>query len=279
MKSIFEYMDYREYLRDFFEEKKKQHPFYSYRLFSQKAGFKAPNFLKLIVDGKRNLTKESVYKVTKAFGLNKSEADYFENLVFFNQSKTIEEKNFYLSKIFRYRIKSNPKILEPSEYEYYSKWYNPVICELITAIDFKDDYRKLAEAVIPPITPVEAEKSVNLLIKLGFIEKDSSGKYIRKYSTLTTGPQIRSVAVANYHKEMMKLASESIERFKADERDITSITINVSIETYNLIKEKLQLLRRELLELAEQEKEPSQVIQLNMQLFPLSVRLQKGENK
>ena len=116
MKPIFEFMDYREFLQSSFEEKKRRHEFYSYRLFSQKAGFKSPNYLKLVINGERNLTKESVFKVAKAFDLNKKETDYFENLVFLNQSKTLDDKNLYLTRLMRYRVKNDTRILEESEY-------------------------------------------------------------------------------------------------------------------------------------------------------------------
>lgn len=279
MGSIFEYMDYRTYLRELFEKKKVDHPFYSYRLFSQKAGFKSPNFLKLVVDGKRNLTKESVYRVAKAFGLNKSESDYLENLVFLNQSKTLDEKNHYLARILKYRVKCDPKLLDSSEYEYYSQWYNPVVCELVTAADFGEDYRRLGNAILPSISAAEAEKSVTLLLKLGFISRKEDGSFQRTAASFTTGPQVRSVAVANYHKAMMQLASESIERFPSSERDITSVTAAVSEETCRIISEKLQLIRRELLELSESDSEPQKVVQLNLQLFPLSKNMNETGGK
>ena len=270
MGTIFEYMDYRDFLRQLFEQRKAEHSFYSYRLFSQKAGFKSPNFLKLVVDGKRNLTKASVYRVAKAFGLNKSESDYLENLVFLNQSKTLDEKNLYLSRIMRYRVKCNPRLLEASEYDYYSQWFNPVVIELVTAVDFRDDYRRLGSTVVPVITAAEAERSVALLLRLGMIVRNDDGTYRRAAASVTTGPQVRSVAVANYHKAMMRLASESIERFSAAERDISSVTVAVSEETRQLIQEKLQRLRKELLELAESDRQPQRVLQLNLQMFPLS---------
>jgi uncharacterized protein (TIGR02147 family) len=264
-------MDYREYLRNLFDKRKEEHPFYSYRLFSQKAGFKSPNFLKLVVDGKRNLTKESVYRVARAFGLNKSESDYLENLVFLNQCKTLDEKNLYLSRIFRYRVKCDPHLLESSEFDYYSQWYNPVLCELVEAMDFRDNFKKLAAAVIPAISAADAEKSIALLLRLGLVVKKDDGTYSRTASSFTTGAQVRSVAVANYHKAMMRLASESVERFGARDRDITSVTITVSPETERAIREKLQLVRRECLELAEADRGIRRVVQLNLQMFPLSI--------
>lgn len=279
MGTIFEYMDYRDYLRHLFEKRKHDNSFYSYRLFSQKAGFKSPNFLKLVVDGKRNLTKESVFRVAKAFGLNKSESDYLENLVFLNQSKTLDEKNLYLSRVMRYRVKSDPKRIETSEFDYFSQWYNPVLCELVTAIDFRGNYQALADAVKPPITASEAQKSVELLERIGFIIKKDDESYVRASASFTTGPQVRSIAVANYHKSMMGLASASIERFKAAERDITAVTFAVSAETFSNIKEKLSRLRKEILELAENDKKPDKIMQLNLQLFPLSGDLKKRDGE
>lgn len=272
---IFDYIDYREFLRDIFAQKKSECAFYSYRLFSQKAGFKSPNFLKLVIDGERNLTKESIFKTCKAFSLNKKESDYFENLVFLNQSKTLEEKNSYLAKIVKYRSRSNAKLMEAPELDYYSTWYNPVIRELVTAVNFHGDYKKLASCVIPPIRALDAERSVELLVRLNFIELKSDGTYKQNALSLTTGPQVRSLAVANYHKEMMRLAAESIERIPREMRDISSVTINLSDENYKVAIEKIQAMRKEILELAESENDNGTIAQFNLQIFPVSVKLTK----
>ncbi len=270
MNPLFEYMNFRDFLRDFYEHKRQEHSFYSYRLFSQKAGFSSPNFLKLVIDGKRNLSKESVFKCMRALNLTKPETDYFENLVFFNQSQTLDEKNAYLAKLLKHRKKSEPGRIEESEFEYYSAWYHPVIRELATAKDFRDDFRALGKMIIPAISGDEVQKSVQLLLKLGYIVRSEQGGYEKTSLSLSTGPQVRSVAVANYHKEMLRLASESIERIPAGRRDISSLTLSVSDETYAMLKEKIVAFRRELLSIAEAQPRADIVAQVNIQLFPLS---------
>lgn len=276
---IFDYMDYRLYLRDMFNERKSVHAAYSYRLFSLKAGFKSPNFLKLVIDGDRNLTKESIFRVAKAFNLNKRESEYFENLVFFNQSKTLEEKNIYLSRVVKYRSKTDSRLLEESEYDYYSRWYNPVIRELVTAADFNGDYKKLGSYVIPPVSEQDALRSVELLEKLKFIEKMEDGHYRMNELSLTTGLQVRSVAIANYHREMMRIASESIERIPKADRDISSVTIRLTEENYRTAIDKIQILRKEILELAEDEDKTGRIAQFNLQIFPVSVKLTDGARR
>jgi uncharacterized protein (TIGR02147 family) len=270
MVQIYDYMDYRQYLQDFFEEKKRELHFYSYRLFSQRAGLKSPNFLKLVIKGERNLSKHSVYKFAKAMALAKKETEYFENLIFFNQSDLLEEKNLYLMNLMRYRKKSDTKTIEEAEYEYYTNWYTPVIRELVCAADFKDDYKRLGAAVIPSIPAADAKKAVELLLKLKFITCNSDGAYSKTAVSLTTGPRVRSLAVANFHRSMLRLADDAIERFSPSDRDITCLTLSVANETLPIVVERLQQFRIELLELAGEDEKTDRVVQLNLQLFPLS---------
>jgi uncharacterized protein (TIGR02147 family) len=278
MIQIFDYMDYRQYLRDFFFEKKRELHFYSYRLFSQRAGLKSPNFLKLVIDGDRNLSKQSVYKFAKALALARKETDYFENLIFFNQSSTIEEKNLFLIRLMKYRKRGDVKKIDEAEYEYYSNWYNLALREMVCATDFKDDFKRLGSALIPSISAAEASRSVELLLHLKFIERNPDGTYSKTAPSLTTGGQIRSLAIANYHREMLRLADDALERFRPNERDISTLTLSVSSKTIPMIMERLQQLRNELLELAEEDEQVDQVVQLNLQLFPLSQKVQHKED-
>jgi uncharacterized protein (TIGR02147 family) len=271
-------MNFREYLRDYYAEKKKQHAFYSFRLFAQKAGFASPNFLKLVIDGKRNMSKESAFRFSKALGHNKKEAEYFENLIFFNQSRTLDEKNAYLANVMRLRKHTDPRKIEQSEYAYYSAWYIPVLRELVIAMDFQDDFKKLGRAVVPAISPVEAQKGVKLLTDLGYIRKNGGGHYEQSTVSLTTGPLVRSLAVANFHKAMMQRAAESIERFPAKERDISCLTLGVSENTLSTIVARIAEFRRELLDLSQSDPNMSKIVQVNFQVFPLSINLgEKGK--
>ncbi len=277
--SIFTYTDYRIFLAAAFDEHKQKSPFYSYRLFSQKAGFASPNFLKLVIDAKRNLTKESVFKCAKALGLGRKEADYFENLVFYCQSKTDEEKKSYWSRLVRFRESKSAKKIEVAEYNYYSFWYNPVIRELVTMCDFGDDYKKLGHAVLPAISALEAERSVALLCKLGFISKGEDTRYHLTDPTLTTGPQAPSPSIAAYHRTMLAKAAESIDRTPSHLRDITSVTVGISPNSMKAMTERVRQFRAEMLEIAENDANPTQMIQFNFQLFPVSETIALTEDR
>jgi hypothetical protein len=90
--NIFEYSDYRKYLADYYKLRKQQSAKFSYRFFAMKAGFSSASYLKLVIDGKRNLTECSQEKFSNAIGLNEKESEYFTALIGLSQSLTEREK-------------------------------------------------------------------------------------------------------------------------------------------------------------------------------------------
>ena len=66
---------------------------FSYRSFARAAGFSSPNYLKLVIDGQRNLTAEMAARFAQACGLLGSAADYFCTLVAFNQARSAPEQD------------------------------------------------------------------------------------------------------------------------------------------------------------------------------------------
>ena len=83
--NIFIYLEYRKYLEDFYNLTKKLNPKFSFRVFSDAAGVKAPNFLQLLIQGKRNLKQATIPRVAQALELNGEESEYFRLLVRFDR--------------------------------------------------------------------------------------------------------------------------------------------------------------------------------------------------
>src|ERR1700722_999673 len=94
-KSIFEYDNYRDFLRDYYLSAKAENKNFSFRYFSRIAGYKSSNFLNLVMKGKSNISLESIGKLTEAMKLNKEESVFFRNLVHFNQSDNSEDKQTF----------------------------------------------------------------------------------------------------------------------------------------------------------------------------------------
>jgi uncharacterized protein (TIGR02147 family) len=271
--NIFDYQNYRLYLKDYYNEQKAALKGFSYRSFSQKAGINASAFLYYIIEGKRNLTKGTLTKVSQAIGHSREEADYFENLVFFNQAQTISEKTVYYDKIISIRQPIDIKHIGKDQYEFYRKWYHSVLREVVTFYKFNGDYSALGAFLQPSISAKEAKDSVRLLEQLEFIKQDDQGRYHQTDTQIAVHPKpIETYMIEKFQTEMLELALKSYNEFPLKERMSSSTTFSISEETFDLIKKKTRELRREIADLAQLDTSPNRAYQLTINLFPLCRR-------
>jgi uncharacterized protein (TIGR02147 family) len=268
MEPIFAYSDYRKYLADYFADQKKTKPQFSHRFFAEKAGFRTSNFLHLVITGRRNLAKESLVKIGLAINLSKTEMEYLENLVFFNQSQAIKEKTYYYEKLTAFRRGSFIQEINQDQFEYLSSWLHPVVREAASFDQGLLSTEKIAGKIRPRVSVAEVEKSLHLLLRLGLLQR-KQGRYVQTAPLLSTGLAAAPLAAVNFHLKTMALAAESLERFPADRREIRSLTLGINKENFNKIQKRIHTFRKEILEIAG-EGRPDRVYQMNLHLFPVT---------
>jgi uncharacterized protein (TIGR02147 family) len=266
---VLQYSNYRTYLADYYEAKKAQSPIFSHRYFAQKAGISSPNYLKLVMDGKRNLTKKSLVKFAAGLGLKGLRAEFFENLVFFNQAEALPERNVYYGLILRTRAKAGLRRLDEAQFHLFSDWRHIAVRELAAVKGFRPDARWVTKKMGKAITEKEAEESLKLLAVLGLLKKTANG-FAQSDVNITTADEVRSLLVKNYHHQMIRMAAASLDNLPSAQRDISSITIPIHARDFAKVKEQIQLMRKELLNLAAEPGAGEDVVQVNIQLFPLT---------
>lgn len=239
------------------------------------AGFKSRSVLRQVMAGERNIAADSIDKFVKGLGLNNEEAKFFRNLVLLNQSKSPERRQYYAGEIFKLKSyrKANP--LRESQFNYFNHWYFVVIRELAYLPNFKNDPEWIANQINPPISVGEAKYAVEELLKLGFLIR-KGGNLVPSEGWLTTTDEVTSSAIAAYHRSLIKLGAESMERFPRDVRDISGQTFAVSLKTAKTLKEMIQVFRKEIERVVSKEtpdSSPDAVYQLNFQLFPVAGEL------
>lgn len=244
------------------------------------AGSSSPNFFQLIQNRTLNISKTQLNKLCISLSLDKDQSEYLENIVEFDHAKSHKKKDEFFQKILLTREYKEIKIIENRQYEYLSNWYNPVVRELIIAEDFDNDPEWIAKRITPEISAAKIRKSIQLLETLELIKKDDiSSKWIYTDKTISTPSEVISVAVIKYHQSMIKLASESIERFGANVRDIRSVTLTVSEKGRETIKHRMEAFWKELLAFADEDEGKGDVMQVNMQLFPVAFKDEMKGNK
>jgi len=273
---VFEYDNYRSYLADTYSYMKTNHNYFSYRYFSRAAGFQSPNFLKLVIDGKRNLTTDSLSKFSKGLKLNKEEYQFFGNLVKFNQADKSEKKSHYAKELFKSKAFRRIYPLKSAESDYYSKWYFIPVRELVASDYFQDDANWIAKQLQPEITPAQASRALHELEALGLIQPDENGRLRQSESAVHSGNEVLSTLISQYHREMLRLAAESMDRFHNLDREISAVTLFLSEENFSKLKEKVQKFRDDLCTEFGSESSPEKIYQIGLQVFPLTTKIKKA---
>ena len=185
------------------------------------------------------MSHTSILKIARGFGLKGNERDFFENLVFMNQAGEHEERNHYYQKMISAKgYKIIHKIAQDS-YAYFSKWYYPVIREILRFQIDKLTAEKIASLLRPRITVAEARAAVKLLARLDLIRKNGNGIWEQTDQDITTSPEVRSLVVTNFHKEMLQLADAAMDDVPARDRDISALTLSLSRESFPELKSRI----------------------------------------
>ena len=68
MKDILEYRDYRQYIADYYADRKAKSAF-SWQEFATAAGFSSPVYLKYVSEGRFNLSEEAAIRTARSMHL------------------------------------------------------------------------------------------------------------------------------------------------------------------------------------------------------------------
>jgi uncharacterized protein (TIGR02147 family) len=271
--SITSYLDYREFLRDAFETLKKGNAEFSYRAFAKLCGSNSPNYLQLILANKLNMQIPAISLLAPALKLSRSDISYFTELLLFNHAKTFKDRDNHYQNILRIKALNTHAKIDKSQYSYYSKWYHSAVRALLGYYQFNpqtDNYNDLGRQLRPGISGQQAKSSIALLEKLSLIRLNNKGCFEQSSPVVTSGSNIHSLAVTKYQTEMMRHAITALQECPLKQRDISTLTMNISGRNFDIMRNKIIQLRKELIELAREDNDDDRVYQLNIQFFPLT---------
>ncbi|OWV21614.1 TIGR02147 family protein [Fibrobacter sp. UWB2] len=269
MKDILEYTSYRQYIADYYADKKAKSAF-TWQEFTRAAGFSSPVHLKYASEGKLNLSDAAALRVAQAMHLAGYEQDYFCEMVKFDNAKTDAEKKAAFGKMLSIADSVKAKIIEGDSFRYFESWKNPVLRELAPAMPGARPLA-LARACRPEITAAEVTETLNFLVKAGLLQKDKDGNYKQTERGVTTGPmEVTPIAVREMHRQMGEFALEAIEGVAQDERHFSGLTLGITRDAYEKIVQEIAEFRKRIITIATQDDGMDDVYRLNVQLFPMT---------
>lgn len=273
MKPLTAYTDFRAYLNDWIEERKQQGLPGSNRWFARKMGINSTSWLTSVLKGAKGLSSRTAQKLSLILKHSPIETRFFSALVDFNQAKSIPERTQCFNQLTALQKLKQVRTIKSNEYDYYESWSHSAIRSLVGMHPFtstETDFQKIASLVSPPLTATQVRKSLKLLQKLELVRLNSQGIFELTDTAITTGENIRSLAIANFQQETMRLAQEALDRFPREERYVGTNTVGVSAPSFEQIRRLLIDTSNKIAEIANADPHGGRVYQINLQAFPLS---------
>jgi len=269
--SVFGYLDYRAFLKDWYAAYKAAHPRFSYRVLAQKVGYRSHGFFTQVLTGKSNISVEMAMQFADAIGFRKRDREYFLLLVRHNQETRAVQRNELLRRLARFK-ESAATLLRKDQDAFLGSWMNAAVRELLGIEPFQTGAETVwGTRLIPPVEASEVRGALDLLLSLGLAYRTAGG-IVRTDPCLVTGTSYSEDATRRYMKQVHDLGGEAMDRFPRTERHLAWATVSVSGATFEAMREELRALVAKFLTMAEQDASPDRVMQLNLEFFPTAFR-------
>ena len=269
MRPIFEYLDYRDLLKDAFEERKVLNPLYSYRMYAEALGLHTSNIFRIL--GKEtHLPARCQSRAVEYLGLSERSTTYFLLLVAYARERNAKARQSILEEAMTLRDVSLRQLGE-NDLAYFKDWWIAAVRALLEVLDGKAVPSVIASKLNPTVTPDQVSHALTLLQELGLVKKGSSGRLIVGEPHVTVAPSREKVeAVHAYQRQILTLASDSLKRFPASLRDVSTVAMAIDRDRFIEVRGMLRECRRLIQKSAGEAKDPDRAMQLVMAFFPLS---------
>lgn len=275
-----QHMDFRKYLQNYYEyrrliSKKDLRP-YHYSVFSAAADIKSPNYLKMIIDGKRNLSPDMIGKFAKALAFNKDQTEEFRVLVNFCQATDPAERNFFLKELTTLRVNNQLKSgeIDQKTWDKIPNWIAWVLYAMIDQRDVSFQIDELRALLRGKASNSEIQEALDTLVNSSQIVKDEATGAFKKAHNLIESPEDIPVAlVRKLQAQLMYLGLESLYQDAATDREFGSLTLALTKEEFEQLKFQLRKMRKEINKdnsIRRMTSPGERVYQLNLQLFPVT---------
>lgn len=264
---IYEYGDYRQYLKSVLVERMGSNGSYSLRALARDIEVN-PSHLSSIHRGEKNLSLDAAARVAGRLGLDHRETEYFCCLVEYAQTKNLDRKDALLEKLNRLSLKRKVTNVSVDRFKLISDWYHLPILEMVELSDFPFSAESVSERL--GITKFEASVAIDRLERLKLIQKSDDGTYKKTHDNLVFESDLPSDALRHFHSQMLKKAEKSLTDQSPQEKYVGSQTFSIHPDTLPEARKVIESAMDRLVELFDQEAHPTEVYHLGFQLFRIT---------
>ena len=268
MISIFEYTDYRVFLRAWLE-KAKNLKLSNLSQLSQFCGVH-PTFLSHVLSGTKDLSLEQASLMSEYFGLTQLEQDYFFSILQMERAGHQKLKKYFQNKItsieneknkLSQRFTQHKQLTVEQKAIFYSSW---IYASVWTSTDINKGQTIDQVAARFKITRDHAQSILTFLVQSGLcIEEKGSYRLGESHVHVSN----ESHFVVKHHFNYRLKSMQKMEVRESNELFFTA-PMSLSKEDFKVIREKLNLILKEIVEVAK-DSQADHVTCLNIDFFNL----------
>lgn len=219
------------YLEAVYQTIKKSSSRYSYLMFAEDLGFAPTNAIRLIIVGRRKISRKNAQRVARALGLTKEERRYFIGIADYHRRRLGRARSSALKKTLEQKSSALSGSSQAGLLRYFSSWISPVVREAARIPGFSPTSDWIDKHMLMHITEQELVRSVHLLEELGYIawnpETNTVQPVREEPQALLSDLTAEYLGFLKYHEECLDRAKEALHAVPEDMRGFNVVTVNV----------------------------------------------------
>lgn len=274
--SVFKYDNPSLFLRDVWSKKRAFNKNFTLGAWAKQLGISSCGTFHQIVNGNRPIPKKYVAAISESLSLDAKESLYLETLVDYKKSKSIKMKEHYAQRLKSLAPGKKLSVFEIESFHFLKNPLNGAIVEMTALEGFRADAIWIKERLRINVSIAEIKEALERLLDLNLLHVDGNGNLKRTHKIFYSKQDIQNQALREYHKNIMKLASEEIEKQDVKEREFGACVFGIKKTSLPAIKDDIRDFIKELMakyETAEEEAE--EIYQFATQFFGMTNKQEK----
>jgi uncharacterized protein (TIGR02147 family) len=267
---VSQFESYRTLVQTCYEHKHAYRRGFSYRKLASVVGVKSPNYIQLVIQGKRNLSEQTGAAIARAFDFDVTEEEYFLALIRRENAINSSERDEASRTLQRAKAALRSRSITFAQKEILSTWYHSVVREMVQFEDFRPEGTWIANQLRNLITPEQAETSLLLLLEGGFVTRDEQGVYKTNEPTLIVKRNIDPELTRKFHMQNLNTWTHVLPDAGPEESHCTLVNFAIPSDKMQDIFTQIRSFVKEIIGSHLHHEAPDRVVQFGVYLVPIT---------
>jgi uncharacterized protein (TIGR02147 family) len=274
---VYNYLDYRAFLRATLLFLQKKNAAFSAGAFARKLGLSDTSSLTKILNGQRHPSDQLATIIADSLKLSEDEKDYLLNLIDLQKvDSSSRMKSLLLQKIAEKKKGLPIKVVDQRYFNVFSHWWFLPIREMFGLKDRMINFSWFKKRLRGEISFEQWQEAMSDLEELGMLVKNHDGQYLRGDKIFDSANDVTQMAVRLHHSEYLELGKKALSEVDLELREFQSLCLSINSSDLPIIKKFIRDFKSKFSSSFGQEY-GDEVYQLHIQFFPLT-KSSEGED-